>query len=156
MDKMAEAGYGEDCSVGDIYSERQVYMSLYGSLLFIGIFVGLLFMGATVMIIYYKQISEGYDDRERFVIMQKVGMSEREVKGTIHSQILFVFFLPILLACVHIAFAFPAIRRILRLLGLVNVPLLVGCLIGTVAIYVIGYGIVYGLTARTYYKIVRK
>ena len=69
-------------------------MKLYGSLLFIGIFVGLLFMAATVMIIYYKQISEGYDDRERFVIMQKVGMSEREVKGTIHSQILLVFFLP--------------------------------------------------------------
>lgn len=154
-DKMAEAGYGEGCSVGDIYSERQVYMSLYGSLLFIGIFVGLLFMAATVMIIYYKQISEGYDDRERFVIMQKVGMSEREVKGTIHCQILLVFFLPILLACVHIAFAFPAIRRILRLLGLVNVPLLVGCLIGTVAVYVIGYGIVYMLTARTYYKIVK-
>lgn len=82
-------------------------------------------------------------------------MSEREVKSTIHSQILFVFFLPIILACVHIAFAFPAIQRIFRMLGLVNVPLMLGCLVTTVAVYIIGYGIVYMLTARTYYKIVK-
>lgn len=153
--KMKAAGYEENRFVQDIFSERESYIKLYGSLLFIGIFVGMLFMAATVMIIYYKQISEGYDDRERFVIMQKVGMSEREVKGTIHSQILLVFFLPILLACVHIGFAFPAIKRIFSMLGLVNVPLMIGCLIATVAVYVIGYGIVYMLTARTYYKIVK-
>lgn len=154
-EKIKDAGFDDNRTITDIYSERQSYMNLYGSLLFIGIFVGLLFMAATVMIIYYKQISEGYDDRERFVIMQKVGMSEREVKGTIHSQILLVFFLPIILACMHIAFAFPAIKRIFRMLGLVNIPLMVGCLIATVVIYVIGYGIVYVLTARTYYKIVK-
>lgn len=149
------AGFDDNRTLTDIYSERESYMKLYGSLLFIGIFIGLLFMAATVLIIYYKQISEGYDDRDRFVIMQKVGMSEREVKGTIHSQILFVFFLPIILACVHIAFAFPAIQRIFRMLGLVNVPLMVGCLVTTVAVYIIGYGIVYMLTARTYYRIVK-
>ncbi|MDD7333356.1 MAG: ABC transporter permease [Lachnospiraceae bacterium] len=153
--KMKEAGYDAERTVSDIHSERQDYMGLYGSLFFIGIFIGVLFMGATVMIIYYKQISEGYDDRERFVIMQKVGMSEREIKGTIRSQILLVFFLPILLALLHISFAFPAIRNILRIFGLVNIPLLVGCLVVTVAVYVIGYAIVYGLTARTYYKIVK-
>lgn len=149
------AGFDDNRTLTDIYSERESYMKLYGSLLFIGIFIGLLFMAATVLIIYYKQISEGYDDRDRFVIMQKVGMSEREVKSTIHSQILFVFFLPIILASVHIAFAFPAIQRIFRMLGLVNVPLMIGCLVTTVAVYIIGYGIVYMLTARTYYRIVK-
>ena len=154
-EKMKEAGYGdENTTVTDIYSERDTYMSLYGSLLFIGIFIGFLFLAATVMIIYYKQISEGYEDRERFVIMKKVGMSDKEVKGTIKSQILLVFFLPILLACVHIGFAFPAIQRILRALGLVNTPLMIGCLIATVAVYVIGYGVIYRLTARTYYRII--
>ena len=82
------------------------------------LFLGLLFLLATVLIIYYKQASEGYDDRERFVIMQKVGMTEKEVKGTIHSQVLIVFFLPLVTAAIHICFAFPMIHRILMAFGM--------------------------------------
>lgn len=105
------------------------------------------------MIIYYKQISEGYDDRERFEILQKVGMSRKEVKSVIRSQIVLVFFLPILLAVIHICFAFNIIRKMLLLLELTNVALFIGCTAATVAIFSIVYATVYSLTAKTYYRI---
>jgi putative ABC transport system permease protein len=107
------------------------------------------------MIIYYKQISEGYDDRERFVILQKVGMSSREVKKTITSQILLVFFLPILFAIVHICFAFDTIRKILFMLNLSNAWIFAGGTAAVVAAFILGYAIVYRLTARAYYRIVQ-
>ena len=138
----------------DKFNSEDEIMSLFGSLFFIGLFIGTLFIIVTVLIIYYKQISEGHDDRERFVIMQKVGMSKQEVKKVINGQILSVFFLPILLAVVHVIVAFDIIKKMLRVLGLINVQLYVMCMIGTIIAFVIVYAIVYVLTARTYYKIV--
>jgi len=136
-------------------SERQSFMSLYGGLLFLGIFLGILFMLATTLIIYYKQVSEGYEDKERFEIMQKVGMSKNEVKKSIKSQIVMIFTLPLATAIIHIAFAFKIITKILAVLNLSDVPLFVICTIITIAVFSLIYGIVYSLTAKTYYKIVQ-
>lgn len=133
---------------------RESFYSLYGGLLFIGIYLGAIFLMATVLIIYYKQISEGYDDRERYQIMQKVGMSKKEVKRSIQSQILTVFFLPLVAAVIHIAVAFRIITKLLVLLNLVNVPLFMNCTIATVVVFAVFYGIVYALTAREYYRLV--
>ncbi|MBD5106562.1 MAG: ABC transporter permease, partial [Lachnospiraceae bacterium] len=108
------------------------------------------------LIIYYKQISEGYEDRSRFIILQKVGMSKGEVKKVIHSQILSIFFLPILLAVIHVAFAFPILKRILYMLDLTNVSLFIGCTIGTIFIFFLIYAIVYGVTAKVYYRLVNE
>lgn len=133
---------------------RDSFYSLYGGLFFIGIFLGLLFIMATVLIIYYKQIAEGYDDKERFEIMQKVGMSREEVRRAIKSQVLMVFFLPLIAAVIHIAFAFNVITRLLTIFSLTNVPLFALCTIATIVVFAIIYTIVYILTAKTYYKIV--
>lgn len=130
------------------------FYSGYGGLFFLGIFLGLLFIMATVLIIYYKQIAEGYDDKERFKIMQKVGMDREEVKATIRSQVLTVFFLPLLAAVIHIAFAFKVITRLLLIFNMTNVPLFAACTIVTIIVFAALYAIVYALTARTYYKIV--
>lgn len=132
---------------------KQEFLEMYGSLFFIGIFIGAMFVITTVMIIYYKQISEGYEDRERFEIMQKVGMSGAETKSVIKSQILLVFFLPILLAAVHICFAFDIIKDILALFDFRNVPLFILCTAATLLVFFAAYVVVYMLTARAYYKI---
>ena len=137
----------------------QEYNSYYadnGSLLFIGIFLGSLFLLGTAMIIYYKQISEGYEDQNRFEIMQKVGLSHREVKSSIRRQILMVFFLPLLMAMIHISMAFPLIRRMLLLFGMTNTKLFVGCTAGTALIFALVYGLIYLMTARSYYHIVER
>lgn len=135
--------------------ERSMYLGLVGGLLFVGVFLGTLFIMATILIIYYKQISEGYDDKERFQIMEKVGMDKREIRKAIRSQVLTVFFLPLLMAGIHTAFAFPMIYRILQLLALQNTSLYLLCTGITYLIFAAIYGIIYSLTARTYYKIVR-
>lgn len=137
----------------------QEYDSYYadnGSLLFIGIFLGSLFLLGTAMIIYYKQISEGYEDQNRFEIMQKVGLSHREVKSSIRRQILMVFFLPLLMAMLHISMAFPLIRRMLLLFGMTNTRLFIGCSAGTVLIFALVYGLIYLMTAKSYYHIVER
>lgn len=135
-------------------SEESFYQ-LYGGFLFIGVFVGFLFLMGTVLIIYYKQISEGFDDRERFQIMKKVGMSQKEVKRTIHSQVLTVFFLPLGAAVVHVAVAFPVLTKLMRTLNMTNVNLEAVCTIGTVLIFTIFYVIVFAVTSREYYRIVK-
>ena len=138
---------------------QQEYESYYadnGSLLFIGIFLGSLFLMGTAMIIYYKQISEGYEDQKRFEIMQKVGLSRREVRSSVRRQILMVFFLPLLMAMLHITMAFPMIRRMLLLFGMTNTKLFIGCTAGTVLIFAIVYGLIYLMTARSYYHIVER
>lgn len=128
----------------------------YGSFLFLGLFLGLVFLLATVLIIYYKQISEGYDDRERFAIMQKVGMTHDEVRATISTQVLTVFFLPLVTAAIHVAFAFPMIRIMLSAFNLTNVKIFIWCTLGTIAVFAVLYTIVYSLTARAYYNIVNE
>ena len=138
---------------------QQEYESYYadnGSLLFIGIFLGSLFLMGTAMIIYYKQISEGYEDQKRFEIMQKVGLSRREVRSSVRRQILMVFFLPLLMAMLHITMAFPMIRRLLLLFGMTNTKLFIGCTAGTVLIFAVVYGLIYLITARSYYHIVER
>ena len=131
------------------------FKSLYGGLFFLGIFLGLVFIMATVLIMYYKQISEGYDDKERFEIMQKVGMSNSEIKSSIRSQVLTVFFLPIVTAGIHIAFAFPIITKMLQIINLKNIDLFAICTVASFLIFTAFYAIVYALTARTYYRIVK-
>ena len=135
-------------------ADREYFYTLNGGFLFLGLFLGLVFLIATVLIIYYKQLSEGYDDKERFEIMQKVGISHPEIKKAIHSQILIVFFLPLLMAVVHIAFAFKMITKLLLVLNLTNVTLFAICTLCTVAVFAVIYGIVYLLTAKVYYKLV--
>lgn len=142
--------------------QKTAILSIYGSLFFIALFLGILFIGAMVLIIYYKQISEGYEDRERFDIMQKVGLSYREAKKAIRSQILTVFFLPLITACIHVVFAFPMISRILSLMtlsndsiNLNNTQLYIWCTLACFLVFAILYMVIYIATARTYYKIVK-
>lgn len=135
-------------------ADRAKSYSINGGFLFLGLFLGLVFLIATVLIIYYKQLSEGYEDKERFEIMQKVGLSRREIKQAIHSQILIVFFLPLVMAVIHIAFAFKMITKLLLLLNLANTALFAYCTLGTIALFALIYGLVYILTARVYYKLV--
>ena len=136
-------------------NEKDFYV-LYGGLFFLGLFLGIMFLMVTVMIIFYKQISEGYDDRERYIIMEKVGMSHAEVKATIQSQIRIVFFLPLVMAAIHVAAAFPMIRRLLAMLNLTNVPLFVTCLVVTILIFTAIYYLVFRITSKAYDKIVSK
>ena len=141
------------CSIEGRELSRKSFYELYGGFLFIGIFLGIIFLMATTLIIYYKQISEGYDDRERYQIMMKVGMSRQEVKQSIKSQVLLVFFLPLITAVVHLAFAFRIITKLLSVLNLTNVSLFFMCTVGTVVVFVIIYAVIYIITAREYYKI---
>lgn len=150
-----DAGYYDVLRI-DLRSEteRDVY-GLSGGFLFLGVFLGIVFLMATVLIIYYKQVSEGYEDNARFDIMRKVGLSEREARRAIRSQILTVFFMPILVAAIHIAFDFNLVVLLLRLFSLTNVKLTALCTLGTLLVFCAVYAVVYALTARSYYKIVR-
>lgn len=141
-------------SYGCIASDKDEFLSVYGGLFFLGIFLGTLFTMAMILIIYYKQISEGYDDKRRFEIMQKVGMSKKEVKKSIQSQVKTVFFIPLVTAVIHLAFAFSMIRKLFSVLNLTNVTLFIICTLVTVLVFTILYAVVYALTAKTYYKIV--
>ena len=132
------------------------FYTLNGGLLFLGIFLGFIFLVGAGMIIYYKQMSEGYEDKERFEIMQKVGMSRKEVKSAIRRQILMVFFLPLLMAVLHIIMAFPMISRLLGLLGMMNTELYILCTAGTIVVFAVIYAAIYMCTAKSYYKIVER
>ena len=154
-------GGGVDAGYYDVFridlrsvAEQEVY-GLSGGFLFLGVFLGIVFLMATVLIIYYKQVSEGYEDNARFDIMRKVGLSEREARRSIRSQILTVFFMPILVAAVHIAFDFKLVVLMLRLFSLTNMQLTALCTLGTLLVFCAVYAVVYALTARSYYKIVR-
>lgn len=141
-------------SISALPLARADWYSLYGGFLFLGLFVGTLFMVATALIIYYKQLSEGYEDRTRFKILQQVGMSKQEVRGTIRSQIMTVFFAPLLVALLHTAFAFPVMRTILTVFGLTDILLFFLCTAGVALVFSLLYFATYSLTARTYYKLV--
>lgn len=139
----------------EIYDVRESIEQLYGGFLFIGIFVGILFLMATTLIIYYKQISEGYEDKQRFEILKKVGMSDKEVKRTIKNQIVLVFFLPVIVSAIHVAVSFRIIKIILSMLSMGESPMYLLCTIVTVVVFCIIYTMVYGITAKTYYRIVK-
>lgn len=141
--------------VDNIEAARSDFYQIYGSLLFVGIFFVTLFLIATVLIIYYKQITEGFDDRDRFQIMEKVGMSAGEIRSAIRRQILLVFFLPLGMAALHIAAAFPVLLLLLKLFQMDNVGLFLGCVLGAMLLFSALYFSVYRLTARTYFRIVQ-
>lgn len=136
--------------------DRKAIAGLYGGLFFVGAFLGVLFVMATVLIIYYKQISEGVDDKERFAVMQKVGMSHSEVKASIRSQVLTVFFLPLAIAGIHVTAAFPLISKMLFLLNFTNTKLYILCTAVSFFIFAVMYVIIYMVTSRTYYRIVSR
>ncbi len=135
---------------------RQEYYQLYGGFLFLGLFVGILFSVATALVIYYKQISEGYEDRERFDIMQKVGMSYDEVKRTIRSQVLMVFFLPLAVAGIHVAVSFRVIKMILKMLSMTEPTLFMAVTLITLLVFAVMYTIVFMITTKAYYGIVKR
>lgn len=132
------------------------FLNLYGGLFFLGMFLGTLFIMAAVLIIYYKQISEGYDDQKRFGIMQSVGLGKSEVRASIHSQVLTVFFLPLIAAGIHMLAAFPILKKLLEGLNMSNTPLFIGCAFVCFLVFAVFYVAVYLITARAYYKIVSK
>ena len=136
------------------YNVREMN-SLFGGIFFIGIFLSLIFMVGTVIVIYYKQISEGYEDRDRFVILQQVGLDEDEVKRTINRQVRTVFFLPLIFAFVHLAFAYHMIRLILKVLGVINSSQVLIVTLSVCAVFFITYLIVFWITSRSYRKIVQ-
>ena len=148
----------EASGIPGFYETRQEgkasMFQLYGGLLFIGIYLGTLFLMATVLIIYYKQISEGYEDRERYQIMQKVGMSKKEVRTSIRSQVLLIFFLPLGGAILHIVVAFKVLTKLLAGFGFANTTLFFGCTAATVSLFAVFYAVIFMVTAREYYKIV--
>ncbi len=130
------------------------FYAMYGGFLFLGVFLGILFLMTTVLIIYYKQISEGYEDQRRYRICRQVGMTEKEVKASVHSQILLVFFLPLGAAGLHVLAAFPMLRKMLELFQLTDVRLFALCTAGTMLVFCAIYGLVYSLTAHAYERIV--
>ena len=141
----------------DTYQEAYgEFLGLNGSLFFLGMVLSLVFIAAAVLIIYYKQISEGYEDQARFAIMQKVGMTDQEIRSSVNAQVRLVFLAPAVMAGVHLAFAFFMIRRILQVLGVNNLPLLLGVTVACYAVFVCLYALVYRGTARAYYQIVRR
>ena len=152
-DATRDSEYGYTTITNNI-ANRQSSYAIYGAFFFIGIFLGLLFALATVLIIYYKQISEGYDDRARYDIMQKVGMTRREIRKTVHTQVVTVFFLPLVTAAVHITFAFPMISKVLEAFSMTDTKLFAVCTLATLGIFALLYIAVYLLTARAYYRIV--
>ena len=151
-DQMLDTGYSFSVECRAI--NRSDFYSSYGSLLFLGILLSAVFLLAAVLIIYYKQISEGYEDHVRFDIMQKVGMTRAEIRKSVNSQLLTVFFLPLLGAGMHLAFAFPIVRKLLLLFGLNNAPLFAATSCISFAVFALFYVLVYRITSNAYYKLV--
>ncbi|MCD7784183.1 MAG: FtsX-like permease family protein [Oscillospiraceae bacterium] len=141
-------------SCDSLAANRSDYYGLFGGLLFLGIFLSLMFVLSAVLIIYYKQISEGYEDVSRFEIMQKVGMTRAEIKKSINSQMLSVFLLPVVMAAVHIAFASPIMIQMLKMCGFMNTWLFLGVTAACLAVVVVVYTVVYKITSEAYYGIV--
>lgn len=142
------------CMIEGVAKERADFYGIYAGLLFLGIFLGTVFVFAAVLIIYYKQISEGYEDQSRFDIMRKIGMTKKEIRKSINSQVLTVFFLPLATAGMHLGFAFPLIRKILLIFGLTNTALLIDTTAACFLVFALFYIFVYHVTSRSYVSIV--
>lgn len=145
-------GYGwiDECPA----QEREDFYITFGGLFFIGIMLSVVFVAAAALIIYYKQVSEGYEDQSRFAIMRKVGMTKTDIKKSINSQILTVFFAPLLLAGMHLIFAFPMVWQILQMFNLRNLKLVIATNVGAFLMFCLFYIVIYKFTARAYYGIV--
>lgn len=144
------ASYSHGCRE----AERSIFYGMYAGLFFIGILLSIVFLFAAVLIIYYKQISEGYEDQKRFEVMQKVGMTGQDIRKSINSQVLTVFFLPLLLAGLHLSFAFPILWKLLQMFNFNNMRLMVLVTICCFAVFALAYAIVYKITSNAYYAIV--
>ena len=129
--------------------------ALFGGVLFIGIFLSIIFMMGTVLVIYYKQISEGYEDRERFVILQKVGLDQKQIKQTINKQVLTVFFLPVIFAFLHLAFAYHMLSLILKVIGVVDTAMMLSVTLSICGIFALIYVLIFMITSRSYRKIIQ-
>ena len=129
--------------------------ALFGGILFIGIFLSIIFMVGTVLVIYYKQISEGYEDRERFVILQKVGLDQKQIKQTINKQVLTVFFLPVIFAFLHLAFAYHMLSLILKVIGVVDTAMMLSVTLSICGIFALIYVLIFMITSRSYRKIIQ-
>ena len=141
---------------GSNLADSSAQMSaLFGGVFFIGIFLSIIFMVGTVLVIYYKQISEGYEDRERFIILQKVGLDQKQIKQTINKQILTVFFLPLLFAFLHLAFAYHMLSLILKVIGVLDATMMLTVTLSICAIFLIVYVLIFMITSRSYRKIVQ-
>ena len=152
--KMAD-GRVVEYNLNTRWNAKEAMLGLFGTLLFLGVLLGAVCLFATALIIYYKQISEGYEDRIRFQIMEKIGMSRQEVRQTIRKQVLLVFFLPLAVAGLHMAVVFPLLTRIMKMLMLFSVELFAVCALGTFAVFALVYTLIYLGTSKTYYKIVQ-
>ena len=142
------------CRVECPIVERQDFYITFGGLFFIGMILSAMFIAAAALIIYYKQVSEGYEDQSRFAIMRKVGMTRQDIKKSINSQILTVFFTPLLMAGIHLAFAFPLVWQLLTMFSLTNKRLAICTNIGAFLIFCVFYVVIYRFTAHAYYRIV--
>lgn len=129
--------------------------AFFGGILFIGIFLSIIFMVGTVLVIYYKQISEGYEDRERFVILQKVGLDQKQIKQTINKQVLTVFFLPVIFAFLHLAFAYHMLSLILKVIGVVDTAMMLSVTLSICGIFALIYVLIFMITSRSYRRIVQ-
>ena len=134
---------------------RADFYEMYGGMFFLGIVLSVMFTSALVLIIYYKQISEGYEDGSRYEIMKKVGMTEKDIKKNVNSQMKTVFYMPLIMAILHLAFAFPIIFRILTLFGLINLSVQITTAVVSAVIFGVLYTVVYNFTSNSYYKLVR-
>lgn len=141
-------------SANSRYDAEGMVNGFVGGTFFIGIFLSIIFMLGTVLVIYYKQISEGYEDRERFVILQKIGLDDLQVKQTIRKQVLTVFFLPLIFSFIHLAFAYHMISLIVRIIGVLNPDLMLVVTIIVCGVFFLAYVLVFALTSRSYRRIV--
>jgi putative ABC transport system permease protein len=140
----------------DIFTTRVQGYGFYGGLLFLGAFFAVLFLAVAVLILYFKQVTEGYEDKERFAILQQVGMDDEQVKRTINSQVLWVFFLPLAATALHMLFASKIMAQMLRTFMLYDWGMVLTCIGGTLLAFTLLYFGIYRITAQTYYRIVRK
>lgn len=153
LDVTGEGGfysYGVECRE----AEREDFYGTYGGIFYLGVILSIVFILATVLIIYYKQVTEGYEDESRFAIMQKVGMTKEDIRKNINSQMLTVFFLPLAAAVLHLSFAFPMVQKLLALFNLRNVSLMILIMAISVLVFGVFYGIIYKVTSNAYYSIV--
>ena len=147
-----EGSYVYGSNLADASTQMSV---LFGGVFFIGIFLSIIFMVGTVLVIYYKQISEGYEDRERFVILQKVGLDQKQIKQTINKQVLTVFFLPLIFAFLHLAFAYHMLSLILKVIGVIDTAMMLTVTLSICGIFALIYVLIFMITSRSYRRIVQ-
>jgi hypothetical protein len=155
LEKLYKSRFPEGFYINDVFNAREDGYGFYGGLLFLGAFFGILFLAVTVLIIYFKQISEGYEDKAQFAILQKVGMDDAQVKATINRQVLWVFFIPLGMTLLHMVFASKIMARMLQSFMLYDWGVVLACVGGVCAVFTLLYLIIYRLTARVYYRIVK-